>query len=389
MPRQTLIGWLRRRQAKAKAARQGLAEGGLADGAGASAAKRWPMVWRASLAVAVVALIAVISAFALYGKAVREIGPLSLTDAEQLSVSVVDRDGKLLRPFTTADGRWRLPLEPDHVDQRYLKILMAFEDVRFYQHRGVDAHAVTRAVLQAARHGRLVSGASTLTMQVARLVDGKHERTGSGKLRQIARAIQLEKKFSKTEILRLYLRLAPFGGNIEGVRAASLTYFGKEPRRLSIGEAALLVALPQSPEARRPDRHPEAAKRARARVLDRAVVAGVINTAEAEKAKSERMPLARLEFPKLAPHLGGGGNCSEPGAERAHVDSGPRSPKKPRNSGEPASGAAWATSSRPPFSLPITTRARYWRKSDRPDISTLAAPVPSIWQPLFALPVRR
>ena len=298
MPRQTLIDWLRMRQAKAKAAREGLAEG-----AGASAAKRRPLIWRASLAIAVVALVAVISAFALYGKAAQEIGPLSLTDAEQLSVSVVDRDGKLLRPFTTADGRWRLPLEPADADQRYLKILMAFEDVRFYSHRGVDPHAATRAVLQAARHGRLVSGASTLTMQVARLVDGKHERTGSGKLRQMARAFQLEKKFTKTEILRLYLRLAPFGGNIEGVRAASLAYFGKEPRRLSIGEAALLVALPQSPEARRPDRHPEAARRARARVLDRAVAAGVINAAEAEKAKSERMPLARLEFPKLAPHL--------------------------------------------------------------------------------------
>ena len=110
-------------------------------------------------------------------------------------------------------------------------------------------------------------------------------------------------RYRKNEILRLYLRLAPFGGNLEGVRAASLAYFGKEPRRLSIGEAALLVALPQSPEVRRLDRNPKAAQRARDRVLERAVVAGVISQAEAEKAKSERVPLARLEFPKLAPHL--------------------------------------------------------------------------------------
>ena len=137
------------------------------------------------------------------------------------------------------------------------------------------------------RHGRLVSGASTLTMQIARLVDGKHERTGPGKIRQMARAWQLEETLSKDEILQLYLRLAPFGGNIEGVRAASLAYFGKEPRRLSIAEAALLVALPQSPEVRRPDRNPKAAQRARDRVLDRAVARGVISKAEADKAREE------------------------------------------------------------------------------------------------------
>ena len=219
------------------------------------------------------------------------------------SVTVVDREDRLLRAFTTADGLWRLPLDPKDVDQHYLKMLFAFEDQRFYKHHGVDAQAVGRAVVQFVKHRRLVSGGSTLTMQVARLLEGKHERTAGGKLRQMARAIQLERALSKTEILRLYLRLAPFGGNLEGVRAASLAYFGKEPRRLSIGEGALLVALPQSPEGRRLDRSPDAAKRARNRVLDRAVVAGVITQAEAEKAKAERVPLARLEFPKLAPHL--------------------------------------------------------------------------------------
>ena len=241
--------------------------------------------------------------YALYRKTLADIGPLSLDEAKELSVTVVDRDGKLLRPFTTSDGRWRLPIEPKDVDQRYLKILFAFEDRRFYHHHGVDPKAVTRAALQFVRHGRLVSGASTLTMQVARLLTGKHERTGAGKLRQMVRAIQLEKELSKDDILRIYLRIAPFGGNIEGIRAASLAYLGKEPTRLSVGEAALLVALPQSPEIRRPDRNPEAARRARDRVLARAVAAGVVSKSEADKAKSERVPFARVEFPKLAPHL--------------------------------------------------------------------------------------
>ncbi len=243
------------------------------------------------------------AAYGLYRKALSEIGPLNLEAAKQLSVIVTDRNDRLLRPYTTADGKWRLPIDPSEVDQRYLKMLMAFEDRRFYRHHGVDPRAVARASLQLIRHRRLVSGASTLTMQVARLIEGKHERTGFGKLRQMARAIQLEQALSKNEILRIYLRLAPFGGNIEGVRAATLAYFGKEPKRLSIGEAALLVALPQSPEIRRPDRNPAAARRARNRVLDTAVAAHVISRAEAEKAKEERVPLARAEFPKLAPHL--------------------------------------------------------------------------------------
>lgn len=260
--------------------------------------------WRRWLLGAGVAIsVAAGGAGALYHHTFASIGPLSLTQADALSVTVVDRNNRLLRPFTTADGRWRLPVEPHDVDKHYLDMLLAFEDRRFYTHHGVDGHAIVRAVLQAAWHGRLVSGGSTLTMQVARLLDGRHERTAGGKLRQMARAIQLERALSKTEILKLYLRLAPFGGNLEGVRAATLAYFGKEPQRLSVGEAALLVALPQAPESRRLDRNPKAAERARNRVLDIAVSAGAITIAEAERAKSERVPLARIEFPKLAPHL--------------------------------------------------------------------------------------
>lgn len=233
----------------------------------------------------------------------RSIGPVPFSAAEAMSVTVLDRNNRLLRAFTTKDGRWRLPVEVGEVDPRYLAMLMAYEDRRFYEHGGVDLLAFARAGFLLARHGQIMSGGSTLTMQVARLLDGKHERTGPGKLRQIARALQLEAQLSKDEILRLYLRMAPFGGNIEGVRAASLAYFGKEPRHLSAGEAALLVALPQSPERRRPDRHSEAARKARDRVLDRAVEAGVLPAAEAERGKRERVPTQRMEVLKLAPHL--------------------------------------------------------------------------------------
>src|SRR5262245_7281366 len=220
--------------------------------------------------------------------------PLSLARAEALSVSVLDRSDRLLRAYTTADGRWRLPIEPKEVDPRYLAMLLAFEDRRFSTHRGVDPVAIGRAGWQLVRHRRIVSGGSTLTMQVARLLAGEHERTAAGKVRQALRALQLERKLSKEAILRLYLRLAPFGGNLEGVRAASLAYFGKEPRRLSLGEAALLVALPQSPEVRRPDRTPEAARRARNRVLVRVLAAGAVAPDDAARAMAEAMPaLAR------------------------------------------------------------------------------------------------
>jgi penicillin-binding protein 1C len=262
------------------------------------------MKWRRlTIAAGLALLVSAGGAYGLYVKAFADAGPLPLEDAKAVSLTVVDRDDRLLRAFTTTEGKWRLPLDPKDVDPHYLKMLFAFEDKRFYSHHGVDPKAVARAVLQMVRHGRLVSGGSTLTMQVARLLDGKHERTPGGKLRQMARAIELERALSKTEILKLYLRLAPFGGNIEGVRAASLAYFGKEPRRLSLGECALLVALPQSPEVRRLDRNPDAARRARDRVLSRAAAAHVITTAEAERAKTERIPTVRYAFPFLAPHL--------------------------------------------------------------------------------------
>jgi penicillin-binding protein 1C len=230
------------------------------------------------------------------------LGPVPLGDKIEYATEVVDRDGQLLRPYATHDGLWRLAATPQSVDPRFLDALIAFEDRRFRSHRGVDPLAMLRAALQLIANGRIVSGGSTLTMQVARLVEPRHGRNLLAKLREMVRAIELESTLNKDEILALYLGLAPYGGNLEGIRAASLSYFGKEPRRLSLGEIALLVALPQSPEARRPDRSPDVARRARDRVLDRIAAARRIPADEVAQAKREPVPSARLALPVLAPH---------------------------------------------------------------------------------------
>ena len=228
------------------------------------------------------------------------------------SVEVVDREGRLLRPFALADGRWRLAAEADAIDRRFIDMLIAYEDRRFRSHWGVDALALARATFQLLAHGRIVSGGSTITMQVARLLEPRAERTIGAKLSEMRRALELETRLSKDEILSLYLTLAPYGGNLEGVRAASLAYFGKEPRKLTLGEAALLVALPQSPETRRPDRAAEAARRARDRVLARMVVGGLVGGAEAEHARVDALPVARRPMPMLAPHAAEAALAAEP-----------------------------------------------------------------------------
>ncbi|PWB60392.1 MAG: penicillin-binding protein 1C, partial [Bradyrhizobiaceae bacterium] len=231
---------------------------------------------------------------------IASLGPPPTGQGLDHSTLVLDRDDRLLRPYANTDGRWRLPATVESVDPRFLDLLFAYEDKRFLAHSGVDPLALLRAAWQLATEGRIVSGGSTLTMQVARLLEPR-ARTLAAKLRQMVRAVQLERRVSKPEILALYLGLAPYGGNLEGVRAASLAYFGKEPKRLSLGEAALLVALPQSPEARRPDRASDAARRARDRVLDIAA-RGRIPDDEIALAKAEPVPDGRAPMPTLAAH---------------------------------------------------------------------------------------
>jgi len=162
---------------------------------------------------------------------------------------VLDREGRLLRAYATQDGRWRFPVKPQDVDRRYLDVLLAYEDKRFRAHAGIDPFAFGRALVQFVRNGRIVSGGSTLTMQVARLLEPRAERSMAAKLRQTVRAVEIERVLTKDEVLALYLGLAPYGGNLEGVRAASLAYFGKEPRRLtSICCAARAMAAGSAPK---------------------------------------------------------------------------------------------------------------------------------------------
>ncbi len=228
--------------------------------------------------------------------------PPDLSRVEHVSGEVLDRHGAVLRPFLSQDGYWRLRTRVEDVSPRYVMLLKAYEDKRFDQHWGIDPLAVLRAARQGFEAGRIVSGASTLSMQVARLLDPA-PRGWSAKLKQSVRALQLEWRYSKAEILSLYLTLAPFGGNLEGVRAASLAYFGKPPRQLTLSEAALLVALPQSPERLRPDRHALQARMARDKVLQRALALKLVRAEDVAEIATQPSAARRMMMPSLAPHL--------------------------------------------------------------------------------------
>ncbi len=219
----------------------------------------------------------------------------------ETSVEMRDRNGALLRALPVEDGIWRLA--PGQVDSGFVDMLVRYEDKRFWNHPGIDLIAVIRAAGQAVWNGRTVSGGSTLTMQVARLLEDGSTGRWKGKIRQIRVALALERVLTKDEILTLYLTHAPYGGNLEGVRAATLAWFGKEPERLTSAQSALLVALPQSPEARRPDRNRKNARDARHRVLNRMRTHGRMTAAEIRAALTEPLPTGMRPFPKLAPHL--------------------------------------------------------------------------------------
>jgi penicillin-binding protein 1C len=258
--------------------------------------RRFPHLFR-WLAPMVLALIGLCTVFGYFA-----VSPPALDRAGNLSTLVLARDGSILRGFLSADGKWRLPTTVDEVDPLYRRMLIAAEDRRFATHPGVDPIAVGRALMQLAVQGHVVSGASTLTMQAVRLLE-RRPRTLMAKLAESGEALALERRLGKDAILDIYLTLAPFGGNLEGVRAASLAYFGKEPAQLTPGEAALLVAIPRLPERLRPDRYPEAAKAARDAVLRRMAEGGVISDTTLHEAEAEPVPHQRLALPVEAPHL--------------------------------------------------------------------------------------
>jgi penicillin-binding protein 1C len=254
--------------------------------------------WRWVLRVGIggVALLAVLAT------AADRLFPPDLKRLDDVSTLVLDSEGRVLRAFTADSGAWRLPASAEAVDPLFLEMLLAFEDRRYRHHSGVDPLAVARASAQLVRHRRIVSGASTITMQTVRLLDPR-PRTIGAKLAETARAVQLEARYSKDDILDFYLTLTPYGGNLEGIRAASLAWFGKEPRHLAPSEAALLVALPQAPELLRPDRFPARARQARDKVLDVMLRRGVLDRKAVLEAKLEPVPDRRLAMPFHAPHL--------------------------------------------------------------------------------------
>ena len=224
--------------------------------------------------------------------------PPPLPEAGKGVASVVTAaDGTPLRAFADGEGVWRYPATPGTVSPLYVQALLGYEDRWFDYHPGVNPPALARAAGQWLRSGGIVSGGSTLTMQVARILEGHPTRSATGKLRQMARALQLEARLSKPQILQLYLERAPFGGTIEGVEAASWAYLGKPAARLSHAEAALLAVLPQAPSRLRPDRHPEAARAARDKVLARMQALGAWSPEEVADARIEPVVARSLQVP--------------------------------------------------------------------------------------------
>ncbi|MEJ3662444.1 peptidoglycan glycosyltransferase PbpC [Pseudomonas fragi] len=229
------------------------------------------------------------------------IWPLPLPRDDQARV-VLAEDGTPLWRFADTNGVWRYPVQVSEVSPLYLDALLTYEDRWFFQHPGVNPLALGRAAWQNLSGGRVLSGGSTLSMQVARLLD-PHERTLPGKLRQLWRTAQLEWHLSKPQILELYLNRAPFGGTLQGVAAASWAYLGKSPQQLTRSEAALLAVLPQAPSRLRPDRHPQRAQVARDKVLRRLAEYRVWPQTAVSEALQEPLLLAPRLEPSLAPLL--------------------------------------------------------------------------------------
>jgi penicillin-binding protein 1C len=218
------------------------------------------------------------------------------------AVVVTDRVGEPLRFFLPADQRWRFPVKLSELPAELPRALVASEDRWFWRHPGVNPAAIARAAWANLAAGEVVSGASTIPMQIARMAD-PGPRTVTRKLVEAFRAVQLERRFSKRELLEIYLNLTPYGGNLEGVGAAAWFYFGKTPDRLSLGEIALLTALPRSPVRYDPTLHPAAAAAARDRVLRQLAARGAFPRQEIADALAQPLPRMRRRPPFAAPHL--------------------------------------------------------------------------------------
>ncbi len=230
--------------------------------------------------------------------------PFPIDRLRQWPASPVVTDAKGNRLFSVVgrDEQWRYPVRLADVSPWLIQATIATEDQRFYRHRGVDPWAVLRAVGQNLSARRVVSGASTLDMQLCRMMDNR-PRTPRAKVVESFRALQLDRAAHKQEILELYLNIAPYGGNVRGVEAAARKYFGKSARELSLGEAALIAGLPQSPSAYSPDRRLDAARQRRQVVLQSMLRCGMITARQLQEATSDPAPLSPSPRARLAAHV--------------------------------------------------------------------------------------
>ena len=223
---------------------------------------------------------------------------------ESFSQVIRSEEGSIINLRLTSSGHWREQASLENVDTKLVDMLVAYEDKRFMSHFGVDPIALLRATYNSISSGRVVSGASTLTMQTVRLMHPElQKRSFMTKIKQMLEALRLERHFTKEQILEAYFSLAPYGGNIEGVEAASEAWFQKRPNQLTMSEAALLVALPQSPEVRRPDLFPNNAFKAKRLVLEKTKERLGIDDVSYNEYITERLPNRLRKPSSIAPHL--------------------------------------------------------------------------------------
>ena len=222
------------------------------------------------------------------------------------SPALYDSEGRLFHVRLSPDSEWQIPIPLSEMGKWLPLVAVNAEDGRFYSHFGIDLVAMMRALFKDVTRGRIVSGASTITSQVIRMAVSEREhrkRTPSTKVREFIMALKLERELSKPEILETYLNLAPFGGNIRGVQAASLIYFGKKASQISPGEACLLIGMLKGPTLYRPDTRPKAARKRRGDIIDLMERKGVFTSEEARRARLEDLPGRKFELPSRAWHF--------------------------------------------------------------------------------------
>lgn len=224
-----------------------------------------------------------------------------LPHAKEYSLTVEDRQGRLLSAFLAGDDRWRLKTDPGEIPDRLKRILLRREDRWFYYHFGVNPFSLLRAVLQNVRGGRRISGGSTITMQIARMMEPK-PRTVWAKMVEAFRAVQLEMKYSKSELLEMYLSMVPLGGNIEGLKSASLLYYQTPPERLNIARLFDLILIPRDPNHLQPDRNPDRLLAERKRQAQRWIAQRYLSRDDSLIIWTTPAGVQRVTLPMLAPH---------------------------------------------------------------------------------------